>query len=129
MKIDHVGIATNELDELVDLFTTLTGSPVVREEEFGELRIVFVELENGFFEFLEPLAGEETIASYLSQHGGGIHHIAVETDDISTALETAQATGVNCIDESPRPGAWNHEVAFLHPDSTGGVLFEYVQHT
>lgn len=126
MLFDHIGIATNELDDLVDLFSALVASPVVREEEFGELRIVFVELENGYFEFLEPLPGEESISEYLTRVGGGIHHVAVQTDDISGALETARKLGVRCIDQEPRPGAWDHEVAFLHPESTGGVLLEYV---
>jgi methylmalonyl-CoA/ethylmalonyl-CoA epimerase len=57
-----------------------------------------------------------------------MHHLAVATEDIDAALDVARDAGVSLIDEEPRPGAWGHDVAFLHPKDTGGVLLEFVQH-
>jgi len=89
------------------------------------MTVVFLELENGFFELLEPHE-DGAIARYLDRRGPGIHHLAVETADIDAALRTARDAGIELIDTKPRPGAWGHEVAFLHPKSTGGVLIEFV---
>lgn len=127
MHFDHAGIATDDAATLADLFADLFGAPVAHEEEFDGLHVVFLELENGYFELLEPVE-EGTISRYLDANGPGIHHVALETDDIDAALETARSHGVELIDEEPRPGAWGHDVAFLHPKSTGGVLVEFVQH-
>lgn len=76
---------------------------------------------------LEPRA-DGPVGRYLDEHGPGMHHLAVRTDDIGAALDRARARGVELVDEEPRPGARGHDVAFLHPRSTGGVLFEFVQH-
>jgi methylmalonyl-CoA/ethylmalonyl-CoA epimerase len=89
--------------------------------------VIFLDCENGYFELLEPEA-EGTIATYLDRNGPGIHHLALATGDIAKALDRAQELGVERIDEEPRPGAWGHEVAFLHPKSTGGILIEFVEH-
>jgi methylmalonyl-CoA/ethylmalonyl-CoA epimerase len=91
------------------------------------MNVVFLDSGGGYFELLEP-DGEGTIADYLDRHGPGIHHLACATDDIEGALDRAEEMGIDRIDEEPRPGAWDHEVAFLHPRSTGGVLIEFVEH-
>lgn len=128
MEIDHFGIATNDVNGLAGLFEHLVDAPVVHEEEYDGLMIVFLDLGNGYFELLEPLTDDGPIARYLDRNGPGIHHAALETEDITEALETARDMGLELIDERPRPGAWGHDVAFLHPDSTGGILIEFVQH-
>ena len=127
MRFDHAGVATDDAEGLAFLYEDLFGCSIAHEERFGELKVLFLELENGYFELLEP-QDDGTIASYLDEHGPGLHHIALETADIDAALETARDLGVECIDEEPRQGAWGHQVAFLHPKSTGGVLIEYVEH-
>ncbi|CAI48705.1 methylmalonyl-CoA epimerase [Natronomonas pharaonis DSM 2160] len=127
MRFDHAGVATDDAEGLAFLYEDLFGCSIAHEERFGELKVLFLELENGYFELLEP-QDDGTIASYLDEHGPGLHHIALETTDINAALETATDLGVECIDEAPRQGAWGHQVAFLHPKSTGGVLIEYVEH-
>jgi len=92
------------------------------------MSVVFLELDDGgYFELLEPTAGG-AIAGYLDREGPGIHHVALATDDIAAALDRARDLGIDLVDEEPRPGAWGHEVAFLHPRSTGGVLVEFVEH-
>ncbi|SDK72124.1 methylmalonyl-CoA epimerase [Natronorubrum texcoconense] len=127
MHFDHAGIATEDAAELGALYAELFGLEVVHEEEFDGLRVVFLDCENGYFELLEPLE-EGTIAKYLEANGAGIHHLALATDDLEGALETVRDHGVQLIDEEPRPGAWGHSVAFLHPKDTGGILVELVEH-
>ncbi|WP_121821918.1 methylmalonyl-CoA epimerase [Halostella salina] len=127
MQFDHAGIATDDADALADLYADLFDAPVAHEERLDDLRVVFLDLGNGYFELLEP-TGDGTVASYLDRNGPGIHHVALATDDIATALDAAQNHGVDLVDEQPRPGAWGHEVAFLHPKSTGGALVEFVEH-
>ena len=127
MHFDHAGIATNDADGLADLFSDLLDLSIAHEESFEGMNVVFLDCENGYFELLEPEA-EGTIATYLDRNGPGIHHLALATGDIAKALDRAQELGVERIDEEPRPGAWGHEVAFLHPKSTGGILIEFVEH-
>jgi methylmalonyl-CoA/ethylmalonyl-CoA epimerase len=127
MRFDHAGIATEDAEGLAFRYEDIFGCEITHEERFGDLRVIFLELENGYFELLEPQEGG-TISKYLENNGPGLHHVALETDDIDAALERAKSAGVELIDEEPRPGAWGHDVAFLHPKSTGGVLIEFVEH-
>ena len=127
MRFHHAGVATENAESLAFRFEDLFGCEIAHEERFGDLKVLFMSLENGYFELLEPTA-EGTISKYLENHGAGLHHVALETEDIAAALENAADLGVELIDEEPRPGAWGHDVAFLHPDSTGGVLVEFVGH-
>jgi methylmalonyl-CoA/ethylmalonyl-CoA epimerase len=127
MAFDHLGVATTDGAELATTFEALFEASLVHEETFDGMVARFLELDGGYVELLEPLE-DGTIARYLDSHGPGIHHVALRTDDIGTALDRARDAGVDLVDEEPRPGAWGHEVAFLHPKSTGGVLVEYVEH-
>ena len=128
MNVDHAGIATDDADALADRYTDLFGFELAHEETFDGMAVVFLDCGNGYFELLEPLDGEGAIARYLDRGGPGIHHLALETDDIEGALDRAREHGVELIDDEPREGAWGHEVGFLHPKSTGGVLIEFVEH-
>ncbi len=125
MRFHHAGVATENAEGLAFTYEDVFGSQIVHEERFNELKVIFLEFGNGYFELLEP-HGEGTIAKYLDESGPGLHHLAFATPDIETALENAQSVGVELIDKEPRRGAWDHDVAFLHPDSTGGVLIELV---
>ena len=125
MEFHHAGIATDDAEGLAALYGDLFDAPCVHKERFDGMTIVFLELDNGYFELLEPHE-PGPIESYLEGHGPGIHHLALGADDIDAALSTARECGVELIDDEPRPGAWGHEVAFLHPGSTGGVLVEFV---
>ena len=127
MEFDHAGIATQDAAALADQYAGLLDAGVAHEETFDGMAVVFLDLGNGFLELLEPVE-DGTIARYLEDHGPGIHHLALRTGDVERALDRAREHGVEPIDEEPRPGAWGHEVAFLHPGSTGGVLLEFVQH-
>jgi methylmalonyl-CoA/ethylmalonyl-CoA epimerase len=128
MRFDHVGVATRDATDLAALFDGLLDAPIAHEETFDGMSVVFLALDDGgYFELLEPTAGG-AIADYLDREGPGIHHVALATDDVSGALDRARGLGVDLVDEEARPGAWGHEVAFLHPRSTGGVLVEFVEH-
>ncbi|MFC6836460.1 methylmalonyl-CoA epimerase [Halomarina ordinaria] len=127
MHFDHAGIATDDAAGLAETYCELFRTRVAHEEQFGDLHVLFLEFGDSYFELLEP-TGEGTIARYLDRNGPGIHHLALTTSDIEAALARAKTMDVECIDEEPRPGAWGHDVAFLHPKSTGGILVEFVQH-
>lgn len=126
MEFHHAGVATDDADALADLFGDLLGTPVAHRETFDGLEVVFLDVGNGYFELLEPVDGGP-VAEYVDRNGPGIHHLALATPDVAGALDTARELGVDLVDEQPRPGAWGHDVAFLHPGSTGGVLVEFVE--
>lgn len=128
VALDHAGIATDDAEAVADLYADLLGCPVAHEETLDGMAVVFLDLGNGYLELLEPLADGGAIASYLAENGPGIHHLAFETDDIEEALAGAREMGIDLVDEHPREGAWGHDVAFLHPASTGGILVEFVEH-
>ena len=126
-SIDHAGVATDDADGLAACFEELLGTPLVHEETFDGLRVLFLDCGDGYVELLEPVE-EGTISRYLERNGPGIHHLAFATDDAAAALERARELGIEPVDDEPRPGAWGHEVAFLHPRDTGGILLEFVEH-
>ncbi|ERH12208.1 MAG: methylmalonyl-CoA epimerase [halophilic archaeon J07HB67] len=132
MHLDHVGVACGDAAELAASFAELFDAEIAHEEQFDGMHVVFLALgshgDGPYLELLEPLTDEGAVARFLDREGAGLHHVAVATSDIVTALETAETLGVETVDDDPRPGAWGHEVAFLHPDSTGGVLVEFVEH-
>ncbi len=128
MEFDHAGIATDDADGLAALYRDLCGCDVAHTETFDGMKVVFLDVGGGYFELLEPLEGEGAIATYLDDHGPGIHHLALATEDAGAALERARDLDLRLVDEEPRSGAWGHDVAFLHPSDTGGVLLEFVEH-
>jgi methylmalonyl-CoA/ethylmalonyl-CoA epimerase len=128
MEIDHAGIVTDDAATLTDLYVDLLGCEEVHSEVFDGMDVRFLDCANGYLELLEPLDDEGAIARYLDRNGPGIQHLAFATDDAAAALARADDLGIEAIDETPREGAWGHEVAFLHPRDTGGVLVEFVEH-
>lgn len=126
MRFDHAGVATDDLDALLPLYSDLLDVDVAHEETVDGLRVAFLDMGNGYVELLEPVGEDNAIASYLDRNGPGIHHLAMGTVDLAGALDRARGMDIELIDEEPRAGAWGHDVAFLHPKSTGGVLVEFV---
>lgn len=129
MKINHLGIATNGIDEALEFWAEALGLENVHTEvvEDQKVRVAMLPLGESRIELLEPIADDSPISKFLQKRGGGIHHIAVEVDDIEASLERMKSQGMRLIDESPRIGAEGCLVAFVHPGSTGGVLLELVQ--
>jgi methylmalonyl-CoA/ethylmalonyl-CoA epimerase len=127
MDFHHIGIATREAEELAAVFAELTGAPVVHDEVVDGKRLIFLELDDGgLLEFLQP-GGEDNIERYLGENGPGIHHVALETDDIKAALDGAREAGAELLDDQPRPGSRGTQIAFVDPKSTGGILLEFTQ--
>lgn len=126
MELHHVGVATPDATGFADLAETLFDVPVVHEERVDGLDVVFLDAGGVHLELLEPVTGDGAVADYLDREGAGLHHVALATADLEAALATAREHGVTLVDETPRPGAWGHQVAFLHPRDTGGVLVELV---
>lgn len=128
MRLDHVGVATDDAAQLGVFYEDLLGYEVAHEEAFDGLQMVFVDVGNTYLELIEPVDEESTIAHYLDRNGPGLHHVAFQVEDCAAALDTARDLGIECIDDEPRDGAWGHTVAFLHPRDTGGILTEFVEH-
>ncbi|MFP4218289.1 MAG: methylmalonyl-CoA epimerase [Salinarchaeum sp.] len=125
MQIDHVGVATDEAAALATQYAELFATEIAHEEVRDGMDIYFLPVGETYFEFLEPL-DDGPIADFLDREGPGLHHVAVTVDSAVDALDRARALGIEPIDDQPRPGAWGHDVAFLHPRDTGSVLLEFV---
>lgn len=127
--LSHVAIAVREADPLVRMLVEGLGARRGDEEllDGGALRVVFVHLGPVTLELLEPRAADHTVAKFLDSRGPGLHHVSLEVRDLAARLAQAKAAGVRLIDERPRPGAHGTQVAFLHPQSFGGVLIELCQ--
>ncbi len=130
MKIEHIGIATESLDEALAFWRDALGLSVVHTEEVAEqgVRVAMLPLGEPRIELLEPTHAGSPVAKFLAKRGPGIHHIAVRVADIRATLARLRAQGARLIDESPRVGAEGCLVAFVHPASAGGVLLELVEH-
>jgi len=128
-RIDHVGVAVEDLDEAIALYRDRLGLPVEHREtveDFG-VEAVLMGVGDGHVELLRPVSQDSAIAQFLDRRGPGMHHVAYSTGDIEAALAAARQAGLQPIDEQPRIGIRGLRVAFLHPKSTGGVLTELVE--
>lgn len=125
--VDHVAIAVHSIEESHGVFELLSGERCSTPESLAAqgVRVAFV----GTIELLEPLGADTTVGRFLARRGQALHHIAYRIDDLGSELARLDAAGVRLIDRTPRPGAFGHMVAFLHPSSTGGILTELVQRT
>jgi len=131
VKLEHIGIATRALDEALKFWRDALGLEVVHTEvvEEQKVRVAMLPVGEPRIELLEPTSADSPVAKFMEKRGPGIHHIAVRVDDIRGALKRLQEAGARLIDESPRVGADNCLVAFVHPSSANGVLLELVEHT
>jgi methylmalonyl-CoA/ethylmalonyl-CoA epimerase len=128
-RIDHIGVAVEDLDEALTLYRDRLGMPVhhrEKVEQFG-VEAALVGIGDGYVELLEPVSADTSVGRFLERHGPGMHHVAYETRDIDSALESVREAGLELIDERPRAGIRNSRVAFVDPKSTGGVLTELVE--
>jgi methylmalonyl-CoA/ethylmalonyl-CoA epimerase len=128
-RIDHIGVAVEDLDEAIGLYSERFGMPVQHRETVEEqgVEAVLLGVGESHVELLRPLAPDTAVGKFLERNGPGLHHVAYGTDDIESALERVRAAGLTLIDERPRIGIRATRVAFLHPKSTGGVLTELVE--
>lgn len=129
MKINHLGIATKKIDEALKFWEDALGLENVHTEtvEDQKVRVAMLPVGESRIELLEPVSDDSPISKFLEKRGGGIHHIAVEVENIEESLAKLKREGARLIDEKPRVGAEGCLVAFVHPASAGGVLLELVQ--
>ena len=130
MKVDHIGIATRQIEEALALWQDALGLKVDSTEEVPEqgVRVAMLAIGETHIELLEPLSPSSPVGKFLEKRGPGIHHIAIRVPDIRAALAQLKEQGTRLIDETPRVGAAGCLVAFVHPSSANGVLLELVQH-
>jgi len=128
-KIDHLGIAVEDLQEAVRLYRDILGLEYAGEEVVAEQKVktAFFPLGENSIELLEPTSPDSPIAKFMEKKGAGIHHIALRVDDVAQAIAEMKAKGMRMIDEVPRNGAHGAKIAFIHPKSTPGVLVELCQ--
>ncbi|HXI61674.1 MAG TPA: methylmalonyl-CoA epimerase [Pyrinomonadaceae bacterium] len=129
MKIDHIGIATNGIEEAAAAYRDALGIQVTETEEVSgqQVRVAMLPIGESRIELLEATSADSPISKFLAKRGPGIHHIALRVEDIRARLADLKSKGARLIDEEPRTGAGGCLVAFIHPSSTGGVLIELVE--
>ena len=128
-RIDHIGVAVEDLDAAVELYLGRFGMAEQHREVVEEqgVEAVLLEIGEGHVELLSPLGPDTAVGKFLAARGPGLHHVAYQTADIDSALEQVKAAGLQLIDEQPRIGIRGSRVAFLHPKATAGVLTELVE--
>jgi methylmalonyl-CoA/ethylmalonyl-CoA epimerase len=128
-RIDHVGVAVEEIDAAIELYQGAFGMPLAHRETVEEqgVEAVLLDVGDGHVELLRPLGPDTAVGKFLERKGPGLHHVAYAVDDIDATLEKLAAAGLELIDREPRVGIRESRVAFLHPRSTGGVLTEIVE--
>lgn len=127
--LSHVGVAVSNLDEAVKTYKSVLGLEprYVKEVKDQKIRVASFKVGGSSIELFEPTDPSSTVAVFLSKRGEGMHHIALNVEDIRVALQNAQDAGASVIDKEPRIGAEGRLIAFLHPKSTRGTLVELCQ--
>lgn len=127
-KVNHIGIAVNNIDEAVKLYTEVLGLKLTNVEvvEDQKAKTAFIPVGETKIELIESTSPDGTIAKYIEKRGEGLHHIALEVENIQNALKTLTEKNVPLIDEKPRKGVENTSIAFLHPKATK-ILLELVE--
>ncbi|MHA1661627.1 MAG: methylmalonyl-CoA epimerase [Candidatus Thorarchaeota archaeon] len=125
-KISHIGIAVESIEQWIGFYRDVLGLEYGGFEEVPEqkVKVAFLTIGESSIELLEPTSYDSPIAKFLEKRGGGIHHIAMQVDDIEDALARHHKAGARLIDETPRIGAHGMKIAFVHPKASGGVLLE-----
>lgn len=128
-RIDHVGVAVEDLDAAIALYEDTYGMALVHRETVAEqgVEAVLLDVGENHVELLAPLGPDTPVGKFLAKKGPGIHHVAYQVTDIDAALDGLRAAGVRLIDETPRTGIRGSRVAFVHPAASGGVLTEIVE--
>ena len=128
-RIDHIGVAVEEIEPAVALYRDSFQLGVAHREVVEEqgVEAVLLDVGENHVELLAPLGAETPVGRFLARQGPGLHHVAYQVQDIEAALDACRAAGLRLIDERPRSGIRGSRVAFMHPSATGGVLTEIVQ--
>jgi methylmalonyl-CoA/ethylmalonyl-CoA epimerase len=126
--IDHLGIAVKSLAEAKKFYERLGLKPMPEETvESEQVRLSMVPVGESRIELLEPMSDDSPIAKFLAKRGEGLHHVALQVDDLSATVERLKAEGTRLISDEIKIGAGGHLYVFVHPSSAGGVLLELVE--
>ncbi|HZG73249.1 MAG TPA: methylmalonyl-CoA epimerase [Chondromyces sp.] len=125
-KVDHIGVAVSSLEETLPFYTEQLQLPLLKIEEVQseQVKVAFIDAGNVKIELLEPMSEESAIAKFIEKRGPGIHHVAFGVHDIEDRIQEIKEKGIRMINEQAKIGAGGAQVAFMHPKSTTGVLFE-----
>ena len=128
-RIDHIGVAVEDLDAAIALYEKSFEMQLAHREtvESQGVEAVLLDVGDGHVELLRPLAPDTAVGKFIAKRGPGLHHVAYAVSDIDATLESLKKAGVELIDSEARVGIRNSRVAFLHPRSTGSVLTEIVE--
>ncbi len=128
-KIEHIGIAVKDLDTANQLYTLLLGAEPYKSEyvESEQVNTSFFKVGESKIELLTGTSGQSAISKFIEKKGEGIHHIAFEVEDIVAEMERLKSLGFQLINDTPKRGADNKLVCFIHPRSSNGVLLELCQ--
>jgi methylmalonyl-CoA/ethylmalonyl-CoA epimerase len=126
IRIEHIGIAVASLEKSIPLFETLFNTPCYKTETVAgeQVKTAFLKTGNNKIELLEGQAEDGVIARFIAKKGEGMHHIAFEVEDINAEIVRLKAAGYRFLSDTPKDGADNKKVCFLHPKDTNGVLIE-----
>ena len=128
-KIDHIGIVVSNFKEAIEKHRNLLFREPSHTEYFepAKVELAFFDIGGVSIELLAPTAPTGDLWAFLKERGGGLHHICYEVDDIHRILESLKEKGFQLLDEKPRAGSRNSQIAFINPASADGVLIEYCQ--
>ena len=129
MKIDHIAIAVNDVEESAKVYQQALGVDNVEFEtvETEGVKVAIIHLENARVELMQPTNDESPIKKFLDKKGQGLHHMALETDNIEGEVERMEGCGIQFLGKV-RPGSAGTKVTFIHPKSLHGVLAELCSH-
>ena len=129
IRIAHVAVVVEDLEGALVFWRDALGLPLEHVEEVPEQQatVAFLPTRESDVELVKPTTLDSGIARFLAKRGPGIHHICFEVDDVAATLTALKARGIRLIDEAPRSGAGGKKVAFVHPESTHGVLVELME--
>jgi methylmalonyl-CoA epimerase len=128
-RVDHIGVAVDDLDAAIALHEQTYGMRVAHREVVEEqgVEAVLLDVGENHVELLSPLSAETPVGKFLAKRGPGLHHVAYQVSDVDAVLASLRERGLRLIDEQPRTGIRGSRVAFLHPSASGGVLTEIVE--
>ncbi|USK43032.1 methylmalonyl-CoA epimerase [Cytobacillus oceanisediminis] len=128
-KVDHIGIAVRSLDEALPFYIEVLQLEFLGIEEVDSqgVKVAFIKAGETKLELLEPTSEESPIAKFIEKRGEGIHHVALGVDSIQERINQMKEQGIRMLQNEPKIGAGGAQVAFMHPKSTGGILYEFCE--
>lgn len=129
LGLHHIAVAVDDIENYSSIFQKLFGLKTgpVETNPANKVSLSFLDIQNSKLEFIESLDDDSSVARFLSERGPGIHHFCLLVDDIEAAIDELKLKDVRMIDDIPRQGAGGSLIAFIHPESAGGILIEMKQ--